>query len=211
MVRFSVLGRLFLLKYCMLLKLNDPFLFKIRVFDIVNNDGWDWLKQIELKPVEDRIELTDHGVHVRSWQLYEHPIGRLGPVFNKDDGSFVRERSPQSVYYVVDSVSGQKFRLMYFKMLPTGKYLCGTRKDLGARWASRCMSKKERQKNEDLKILRIIRRKKWLRKERKLQKKLRGDLTNERQVTAERMARKRNKRAAAEWERGLFINKWRRT
>ena len=86
----------------------------------------------------------------------------------------------------------------------------GTRNDINARWASRCMSKRERKEDVDLQILRLIRQKKWLRAERKIQKKLRG-VAQQRRANEEAAIKRRNRKAAIEWENSRFISRyWKR-
>jgi hypothetical protein len=191
------------------LTLNDFSLIKIRVFDIVNDDGWikhNWfgIRRIELRPIElpnaqIGIELLRDGERLGMWRVYEQKIGQLPAFLNEEDGTFAANRSPPSIYYVYGS-DNKRYRWLYYRPLPHGQFILGTRKDIGARWASRCMSKKERKENEDLKILRLIRRKRWLSAEKKLQKRLRGELPQQRCANEEAAREKRNRKAAVEWE-----------
>ena len=169
------------------LTLNDLSLIKICVFDVINDDGfvkenWRGIRRIELRPIElpnaeMGIALLLNGERLGVWRVYEQQIGQLPPLLNEEDGTFAANRSPSSIYYVYGS-DNKRYRWLYYRPLPNGQFQIGTRKDIGARWASRCMSKRERKENEDLKILRLIRRKRWLRFERKLQRKLRGTCPN---------------------------------
>jgi hypothetical protein len=192
------------------LTLNDLSLIKIRVFDVINDDGfvkenWRGIRRIELRPIElpnaeMGIALLLNGERLGVWRVYEQQIGQLPPLLNEEDGTFAANRSPSSIYYVYGS-DNKRYRWLYYRPLPNGQFQIGTRKDIGARWASRCMSKRERKENEDLKILRLIRRKRWLRFERKLQRKLRGDLPQQRRANEEAAIKRRNRKAAAEWEK----------
>ena len=202
------------------LKLNDLSLIKIRVFDVINDDGfvkenWRGIRRIELRPIElpnaeMGIALLLNGERLGMWRVYEQQIGQLPPVLNEEDGTFATNRCPSSIYYVYGS-DNKRYRWLYYRPLPNGQFQIGTRKDIGARWASRCMSKRERKENEDLKILRLIRRKRWLRFECKLQRKLRGDLPQQRRANEEAAIKRRNGKAAIEWENARFISRyWKR-
>jgi hypothetical protein len=198
------------------LKLNDLSLIKIRVFDVINDDGWikhNWrgIKRIELRPIELRnaemgIALLRDGERLGVWRVYEQQIEQL-PALLDDNGTFAANRSPSSIYYIYGS-DNKRYRWLYYRPLPNGQFQIGTRKDIGARWASRCMSKRERKENEDLKILRLIRRKRWLRFERKLQRKFRGDLPQQRRANEEAAIKRRNRKAAIEWENSRFISRF---
>jgi hypothetical protein len=199
------------------LTLNDLSLIKIRVFDVINDDGfvkenWRGIRRIELRPIElpnaeMGIALLLNGERLGMWRVYEQQIGQLPPLLNEEDGTFAANRSPSSIYYVYGS-DNKRYRWLYYRPLPNGQFQIGTRKDIGARWASRCMSEKERKENENLTILRLIRRKKWLRAERKLQKRLRGELSQQRRVNELAAIKKRNKKRVAEWEQSTFTAKY---
>jgi hypothetical protein len=153
------------------------------------------------------IALLLNGERLGMWRVYEQQIGQLPPLLNEEDGTFAANRSPSSIYYVYGS-DNKRYRWLYYRPLPNGQFQIGTRKDIGARWASRCMSEKERKENENLTILRLIRRKKWLRAERKLQKRLRGELSQQRRVNELAAIKKRNKKRVAEWEQSTFTAKY---
>jgi hypothetical protein len=209
----------FIMRKQKVLTLNDLSLIKIRVFDVINDDGfvkenWHGIKRIELKPIElpnaqIGIALLRDGERLGMWRVYEQQISQLPPLLNEDDGTVAANRSPSSIYYVY-GLDNKRYRWLYYRPFPNGQFQIGTRKDIGARWASRCMSKRERKENEDLKILRLIRRKKWLRAERKIQEKLRG-VAQQRRANEEAAIKKRNRKAAIEWENSRFISRyWKR-
>jgi hypothetical protein len=105
------------------LKLNDLSLIKIRVFDVINDDGWikhNWrgIKRIELRPIELRnaemgIALLRDGERLGVWRVYEQQIEQL-PALLDDNGTFAANRSPSSIYYVYGS-DNKRYRWLYYR------------------------------------------------------------------------------------------------
>jgi hypothetical protein len=129
-------------------------LIKIRVQEIIKNDGWErknyfGIQELRLNPVllndnQIYIELIWDNVCLGKWRVAEQTIPQL-PVIRLKDGS-IRNRSPTMVFYVLGS-DGRKYRYLYFRSLPNSRFLVGARADLQARYASSCMSRKQRQEN----------------------------------------------------------------
>ena len=105
------------------------------------------------------IALLLNGERLGMWRVYEQQIGQLPPLLNEEDGTFAANRSPSSIYYVYGS-DNKRYRWLYYRPLHNGQFQIGTRNDINARWASRCMSKRERKEDVDLQILRLIRQEK---------------------------------------------------
>lgn len=156
------------------LTLEDGNLIRIRVQDVVNDDGflktnWFGIKRFELKPTGESIELLRDHEHLGAWKLSALDIRQLLPLFNKEDGSFRTNRSPPMAFMVHGS-DGRRFRYLYFRALSDGRFHIGTRTDIGIRYMSNCLSKRQRKQNEILKLKRLIRKRRLERKERKLRK-----------------------------------------
>jgi hypothetical protein len=75
-----------------------------------------------------------------------------------------RRRSPAIVFFAVGD-NGLRYRNLFFRPLPNGQFHIGTRHDIGARHPTNCLSHKQRRENEVLKMLRLIRRKRWEKKQ----------------------------------------------
>lgn len=162
------------------LTLEDGNLIKIRVQQIVDDDGflktnWFGIKRFELKPNEEYIELLRDHEHLGAWKLSCLDIPQLPPLLNEEDGSFQRNRSP-AMAFMVHGSDGRRFRYLYFRALSDGRFHIGTRTDIGIRYMSNCLSGRQRKENEILKLKRLIRKRRVERKERKTQRLLRGEL-----------------------------------
>ena len=116
------------------LKLNDLSLIKIRVFDVINDDGfvkenWRGIRRIELRPIElpnaeMGIALLLNGERLGMWRVYEQQIGQLPPLLNEEDGTFAANRSPSSIYYVYGS-DNKRYRWLYYRPLHNGQFQIG--------------------------------------------------------------------------------------
>ena len=162
------------------LTLEDGKLIKIRVQSILNDDGflktnWFGIKRFELRPNDEYIELLRDHEPLGAWKLSALDIPQLPPLLNKEDGSFQRNRSP-AMAFMVHGSDGRRFRYLYFRALSDGRFHIGTRTDIGIRYMSNCLSRRQRKENEILKLKRLIRKRRVERKERKTQRLLRGEL-----------------------------------
>jgi len=154
-------------------KLTDPSLVKLFVQRIVYDDGfervnWCGIGRIELRPTHDAIELYRDRQFLGKWRLVEQPIAQLPPLRN-DDGSFKANRSPPSAFYVIGA-DGRRYRHLYFQQLPNQQFMIGTRTDLGLKWRYQynARSKKQRRESSDAIIRKIMRDRKYKRRELKV-------------------------------------------
>jgi hypothetical protein len=138
-------------------------LIKIRVQEILNNDGWErrnyfGIKELKLSPVPNNdklyIELIHDGICFRKWRVAEQTVPQLPVIALKPDEDHpedepprIKRRSPMLAFFVIGA-NGRKHRYLYFWLLPhQQQFLIGTRSELNARYASSCMSRKQRQQN----------------------------------------------------------------
>jgi hypothetical protein len=157
-----------------ILKLNDPSLVKLFVQRIVYDDGferhhWRGISHLQLKPTkDDKLELWRDGILLGSWALIEEAIAQLPPLLNSD-GSFKANRSPPAAHYVIGK-DGRRYRHLYFQQLPNAQFTIGTRTDLGLkfRYPNNCLSKTERTQSPEAIVRRIMRERKYRRRERKV-------------------------------------------
>src|SRR6516225_6882330 len=157
-----------------ILKLNDPSLVKLFVQRIVYDDGferhnWRGINHIELRPTKDnKLELWRDGQLLGGWPLVEEPIAQLPPLRNSD-GSFKANRSPPSAHYVIGK-DGRRYRHLYFQQLPNAQFTIGTRTDLGLkfRYPNNCLSRKDRVETPDAIVRKIMRERRYRRRERKV-------------------------------------------
>jgi hypothetical protein len=147
---------------------------KIPIQKIINEDGWEKYynnKKLILNPVlEDEqifLELIWDNVCLGRFKLEEHTVGQL-PYIKQKDGT-IRRRSPMLVFCVVGS-DNKRYRFLYFRSFPDGRFVIGTRHDLGARYSVDCMSRKQRNSPERI-AMRLQREKRY---ERKLRRRMFG-------------------------------------
>jgi hypothetical protein len=151
------------------LKLNSPDLIKIRVQEIINNDGWEkknffGIGELQLRPVvtnnnqEIYIELVRDNEICRRWKVGERTIGQL-PIIHLPDGT-IRRRSPPLQFFVYGR-DGKRYRYLYFRLLNDQSFDVATRTDMAARYATNCRSRKQRKKSFERGI---AREKRYLRK-----------------------------------------------
>jgi hypothetical protein len=148
------------------LKLNS--LLKIRVQDIMNNDGWEKKDFFQLKPViinneQIFIELLRDNICLGRWKVVEKNITQASMIHLSDGG--IKRRLPMMVFYVVGG-DGKKYRYLYFRTLPNQQFLVATRYDHKARYASNCRSRNQRNSPEAI----AIRLRRDKRHERKIRK-----------------------------------------
>lgn len=141
-------------------------LLKIRVQDVVENDGWKF-GRFELRPTEERIELYKNDEYQKCWRLSCLEIPQLPPILNREDKSFKCNRSPAMVFMIYGK-DGLRYRYLY----SDGQLYFDTRTDLGIRYTINCLSRRQRKEDEIIKLKRLVRRNKWLRKERKERRQL---------------------------------------
>jgi hypothetical protein len=160
-------------KSSVLLKLTDPSLVKLFVQRIVYDDGferhnWRGIAHLELKPTNEWLELYRDGEFKGKWRLVEEPIAQLPPLRTKD-GSFKANRSPPAAHYVIGR-DGHRYRHLYFRQLPDQQFIIATRTDLGLkfRYPANNLSKKERTESPNAIIRRIMRERKYKRRELKV-------------------------------------------
>ena len=155
-------------------KLTDPSIVKLFVQRIVYDDGferhnWRGINHIELRPTkDDKLELWRDGQLLGGWPLVEEPIAQL-PLLRNSDGSFKANRSPPFAHYVIGK-DGRRYRHLYFQQLPNAQFTIGTRTDLGLkfRYPNNCLSKIERTQSPEAIVRRIMRERKYRRRERKV-------------------------------------------
>ena len=135
-------------------KLTDPSLVKLFVQRIVYDNGfervnWCGIGRIELRPTHDAIELYRDGQFLGKWRLVEQPIAQLPPLIGAD---------------------GRRYRHLYFQQLPNQQFMIGTRTDLGLKWRYQynARSKKQRHESPDAIIRKIMRDRKYKRRELKV-------------------------------------------
>jgi hypothetical protein len=160
-------------KSSVLLKLNDSSLVKLFVQRIVYDDGfvrhnWRGINHLELRPTDHALELYRDGEFKGAWQLVEEPIAQLPPLRNKD-GSFKANRSPPAAHYVIGR-DGRRYRHLYFRQLPNQQFIIATRTDLGLkfRYPANNLSKKARRESPNAIIRKIMRERKYKRRELKV-------------------------------------------
>jgi hypothetical protein len=144
------------------LTLENNNLIKIRCQDIVYKDGfvktnWFGIGRLELKPItlpsgQAYIELFRDNVFLGKWRLFEQYIPGLPRIRLKDGTS--KPCSPPIIYYVYGS-DGNRYRWLYFRSLGNGQFHIGTRKDIGARWETTVMSRKQRRHRQECMLLRL--------------------------------------------------------
>jgi hypothetical protein len=137
------------------LKLSS--LRRIRVYDIIANDGYEqrFIKEkVIFNPVRSSnnndntiyIELSRDDEVVDSWEVIEQELPPLLPMIrDKDDKTIVKHCSPMMFFFVKGKTDGKPYRYLYSKPVGNNDFIVGTRTDLGARYDSNCRSKRQRQ------------------------------------------------------------------
>jgi hypothetical protein len=172
------------------LKVNE--LIKIRIQELVNNDGWtaprcDGFGRIELRPIQlgngqEFIQLTVDGERIQNdpagrwrgwWRLVEQEnVGQLTPIRLErihENSPVIRRVSPMMHFFVIGN-DGKKTRFLYFYRIPNSnnQFIIGTRRDLNARYASTCRSRYQRTLSHDAQIAAIRKQKRAERAEKNL-------------------------------------------
>src|SRR3974377_1194919 len=103
-------------------------LTKIRVQEIMNNDGWErknyfGIRELQLNPVLSHdqmyIELIRDDACLGRWRVGEQIIPQL-PIIRLPDGS-IRRRSPMMAF-MVEGRDGRRYRFLYFRSLPNNQF-----------------------------------------------------------------------------------------
>ena len=141
------------------LKIEDHGIMRIRVQDIVYQDGLNIKTNLELKPTEDTIELWRGRERLGFWKLEEQPIP---PIPNRSRDPIKRKEhhivSPDLRFYVVGG-DNKRHRYLYYRVINENQFIVGCRSDIGARWSSTCLSRKQRKEDARLIVTRIVREK----------------------------------------------------
>jgi hypothetical protein len=151
---------------------------KFRVQDIVYQDGivkenWRGIRKLEFRLINDEfIELLRDETSLGKWKLSEQGIPQLPPIQTKD-GTIRTNRTPPFVYYVYGA-DGKRYRYLYYCPLPNQQFIIGTRTDIGARFPTNCLSKKDRTDSYDAQWRRQKREKRLRRLERQAIRRLQG-------------------------------------
>ena len=155
------------------LRISDASLIRIRIQDIMNNDGWQHHStRLELRPTEKGVVLLRDNRPVARWDVWEQYAGQLPPILN-DDGSFHSNRSPAIVFYVYGHNDRKRYRHLYYYR---GHDAVGTRNELGLRYPIHCFSRKQRKHDPDLRIKRMMLLKKAERHDRRMIKRMKARL-----------------------------------
>jgi hypothetical protein len=165
--------------------LKPQNLIRFRVQQIINEDGfykdnWRGFRRFELAPIElpngtAFIQLRINGMTCPGgWNIAEQDIHAQLPVIKlkDEDGNLtgqIKRVSPMMVFYAIGLTDRKKYRYLYLLKQPNGNILVGTRRDLNAKYISRCMSKKQRHAPE----LELKRKRREARKQRKIEKRFR--------------------------------------
>ena len=155
------------------LRISDSSLNRIRIQDIMNNDGWlHPAARLELRPTETGIVLLRDHRPVARWDLWEQYAGQLPPILN-DEGSFKCNRSPAIVFYVYGNNDRKRYRHLYYYRLTD---VVGTRNELALRYPIHCLSHNQRKHDPALRIKRMMLLKKGERRDRRMLKRLKARL-----------------------------------
>jgi hypothetical protein len=150
------------------LRLSDHNLIKIHVQQVFNDDGWMWQRgRLELCPTDNGIVLLRDGAASQRWDVHEHHIGQL-PQIKMLDGT-ARNRSPTMQFLVIGHSDRRHYRHLYYNLATDD---VGTRHELGLRYPIHCLSRKQRTETPEAIVRKLIRERRYARRERKIMRDL---------------------------------------